>query len=163
MPATARRIALATGLHYNVLEWAAAPGAPDDVTFVLVHGFTDLAAGWDAVAERLTALGHVVAPDLRGHGDSDWVGPGGYYYFMDYVADLDDAIAQLARPRVIVVGHSMGGGVVVSYWAGSRPALLERARADRRHRHPRCRGGQIRGRAPRAGSTHGRARGPTGA
>jgi pimeloyl-ACP methyl ester carboxylesterase len=72
----------------------------------------------------------VVAVDVRGHGDSDWVGPGGYYYFMDYVADLDDVIRQLARTRVIVVGHSMGGSVA-SYWAGARPdrpaavALLE--------------------------------------
>jgi pimeloyl-ACP methyl ester carboxylesterase len=95
---------------------------------VLVHGFLDLAFGWHEVAPRLGA--HVIAVDLRGHGDSDWIGPGGYYHYMDYVADLDDVIARLARKRVIVVGHSMGGGVA-AYWAGSRPerpaalALLE--------------------------------------
>ena len=63
----------------------------------------------------------MIAPDLRGHGDSDWVGAGGYYHFLDYIPDLDEVIARLARPRVIVVGHSMGGSVV-SYWAGTRPA-----------------------------------------
>ena len=47
-----------------------------------------------AVAERLAPHGLVIAPDLRGHGDSDQVGPGGYYYFADYVADLDDAIVR---------------------------------------------------------------------
>jgi pimeloyl-ACP methyl ester carboxylesterase len=95
---------------------------------VLVHGFLDLAFAWHEVAPQLGA--HVIAPDLRGHGDSDWIGPGGYYHYFDYIADLDDVIARLARGRVIVVGHSMGGGVA-SYWAASRPeraaalALLE--------------------------------------
>jgi len=90
---------------------------------VLVHGFTDLGAGWCAVAPRLAHHGHVIAPDLRGHGDSDWIGPGGYYHFMDYVADLDDVIRQLARPRVVLVGHSMGGSVC-GYYAGVRPERL---------------------------------------
>jgi len=120
----AHRLALATGLTYNVLEW----DGGGDTTYVLVHGFLDLAFGWHEVAPRLGA--HVIAPDLRGHGDSDWIGAGGYYHYMDYVADLDDVIARMARKRVIVVGHSMGGGVA-AYWAGTRPdrvhalALLE--------------------------------------
>lgn len=68
----------------------------------------------------LAAHGHVIAPDMRGHGDSDRVGAGGYYHFLDYVADLDDVIRQLARPRLVLVGHSMGGSVC-SYHAGARP------------------------------------------
>jgi pimeloyl-ACP methyl ester carboxylesterase len=117
-------LTLATGLTGHALEW----DAPGDTTFVLVHGFLDNAYGWHEVAPLLGA--HAIAVDVRGHGDSGWVGPGGYYYYMDYVADLDDAIRQLARERVIVVGHSMGGGVA-AYWAGARPerasavALLE--------------------------------------
>jgi pimeloyl-ACP methyl ester carboxylesterase len=118
-----RRIALATGLTYNVLEW---DHATSDTTIVLVHGFLDLAYGWREVAEKLAARSHVIAPDLRGHGDSDWIGAGGYYHFLDYVADLDEVIARCARTRLVVVGHSMGGGVV-AYWAGTRtqrPAAL---------------------------------------
>jgi pimeloyl-ACP methyl ester carboxylesterase len=65
----------------------------------------------------------VIAPDLRGHGDSAWIGAGGYYHFMDYVADLDDVIRQTARERVILVGHSMGGSVS-GYYAGTRPERL---------------------------------------
>lgn len=102
-----------------MLEW----DGPGDTTFVLVHGFTDLAFGWCEVAPRLAAHGHVIAPDLRGHGDSDWIGRGGYYHFLDYVADLDDVIRQLARSRVVVVGHSMGGSIA-GYWAGTRPDQL---------------------------------------
>jgi pimeloyl-ACP methyl ester carboxylesterase len=119
----ARRIQLATGLGYHVWEWDGPAGG--DTTFVLVHGFMDLGAGWCEVGPRLAAHGHVIAPDLRGHGDSDRIGPGGYYHFFDYVADLEDVIRQLARPRVVLVGHSMGGSVA-GYHAGVRPARIAR-------------------------------------
>ena len=65
-----RKLALATGLTYHVLEW----DGPGDLTFVLVHGFADHSYMWNDVAERLAPHGHVIAPDLRGHGDSDWIG-----------------------------------------------------------------------------------------
>lgn len=117
----ARRIQLATGLGYNVQEW----DGPGETTFVLVHGFTDLGAGWCEVGPRLAEHGHVIAPDLRGHGDSDRIGPGGYYHFFDYIADLDDVIRQLARPRVVLVGHSMGGSVC-GYYGGVRPERIAR-------------------------------------
>ena len=65
----------------------------------------------------------MLAPDLRGHGDSDWVGAGGYYHFLDYIPDVDDLVIKLARKRLVVVGHSMGGGVA-AYWAGTRPTRL---------------------------------------
>ena len=128
MLATSRRIALPTGLTYHLLEW----NRGGDVTFVLVHGFLDFAYGWHEVAPLLAAAtnAHVVAIDVRGHGDSDWIGAGGYYHYLDYVADLDAVIERVAKRRLVVVGHSMGGGIV-SYWAGARPqrpaalALLE--------------------------------------
>jgi pimeloyl-ACP methyl ester carboxylesterase len=97
---------------------------------LLLHGFLDLGYGWFEVGEQLAKHGHVIAPDLRGHGDSDWVGAGGYYHFFDYLADVDSLVTRLARKRLVVVGHSMGGSVA-AYWAGTRPervsslALLE--------------------------------------
>src|SRR5205085_5967544 len=63
---------------------------------------------------------HVIAPDLRGHGDSDWIGRGGYYHFFDYLPDLDEVVARLAHGNVVMTGHSMGGSVA-AYWAGTRP------------------------------------------
>lgn len=119
-----RKISLATGLTYHLYEWAPSAGdAPGDLTFVLVHGFGDLGYTWSEVAERLAPHGHVIAPDMRGHGDSDWIGAGGYYHYMDYLADLDDVIAQVARPRVVLVGHSMGCSIS-SYYAGTRPERI---------------------------------------
>ena len=114
-----RRIALDTGLTYNVSTW----DGPQERTFVLVHGFSDLGLGWEVVAEKLAPHGYVIAPDLRGHGDSDRIGPGGYYHFLDYVADLDEVIERLARGKIILVGHSMGGSVS-GYYAGTRPQKL---------------------------------------
>jgi len=90
---------------------------------VLVHGFADSGFTWHEVAPLLATRAHVIAPDLRGHGDSDWIGPGGYYHFFDYLPDLDEVIARYARQRLVLVGHSMGG-TICSYWAGLRPERL---------------------------------------
>lgn len=111
-----RFLALPTGLTYHLLEW---PHPTSRTTIVLVHGFLDLGWGWKWVAQELARHYHVVAPDLRGHGDTDWIGAGGYYHFFDYLPDLDEVIRRTARDRLIVAGHSMGGSVV-SYWAGAR-------------------------------------------
>jgi len=54
-PMRSRKLSLATGLTYNVAEWDAHPG---ELTFVLVHGFGDMAVGkWARVAERLAPPG----------------------------------------------------------------------------------------------------------
>lgn len=118
------------GLELNVLEWAAKGPARGDA--VLVHGFQDVAWSWDLVAPELARIGYrVLAPDLRGFGDSDRVHPSGYYYFPDYVFDLTELVDALCGAHPIaLVGHSMGGNVAVMY-AGLYPervnklALLE--------------------------------------
>jgi pimeloyl-ACP methyl ester carboxylesterase len=120
-----RRIELGTGLGYHLLEWGGDDPALEH-TVVLVHGFLDLAWGWaPTVRAALAGRFHVVAPDMRGHGDSDRVGPGGYYHFTDYLADLHELIAAVGRDRVSLVGHSMGG-TICSYYAGAFPDRVHR-------------------------------------
>ena len=120
-----RRVRLGTGLTYHVLEWGGDDPALDH-TVVLLHGFLDLAWGWAPTARAgLAGRFHLVAPDLRGHGDSDWIGPGGYYHFIDYLADLHDLVGKVGRARVSLVGHSMGGSVA-AYYAGSYPERIHR-------------------------------------
>lgn len=79
--------------------------------FVLVHGGRDHARSWDRIAERLCADYHVVAFDLRGHGDSDW-SPGGNYGLPDNALDLVRVVETAGSPA-IVLGHSYGGAVTL--------------------------------------------------
>jgi pimeloyl-ACP methyl ester carboxylesterase len=136
-----RRIQLPTGLSYHVLEWGGAEdlksSARDAPTVILLHGFLDFAWTWEkVVCNGLQGRYRLIAPDLRGHGDSDRVGAGGYYHFMDYVADIHGLVEQVVgatqaeRPRIALVGHSMGGSVAAYYTAAfpeqvSHLALLE--------------------------------------
>src|SRR2546425_431022 len=53
-------------LHY--VDW----GNHDKPLLVLIHGGRDHARNWDWVAQTLRDDYHVIAPDLRGHGDSEW-------------------------------------------------------------------------------------------
>ncbi len=119
-PPASRLVPLATGLRYHVLEWP----ADSDHTVLLLHGFLDSAWSWEAVVDAgLAGRFHVIAPDFRGHGDSDRVGAGGYYHFVDYLADLDALIPEVARGRVSLVGHSMGGNVA-TYFCGTYPTRI---------------------------------------
>jgi pimeloyl-ACP methyl ester carboxylesterase len=108
------------GLKVHVVDW---PG-PAGRTIVLNHGFLDHARSWDPVAEALSGSSRVIALDARGHGDSGWIGRGGYYYFQDYVFDLTDVLDALVGGPVVLVGHSMGG-MVCSLFSGTYPERVE--------------------------------------
>ena len=76
---------------------------------VLLHGGRDHARSWDGIAEAFAADHYVVAPDLRGHGDSAW-SPGSEYTTSQYAVDLLTLVERLGRP-VRVICHSFGGQV----------------------------------------------------
>lgn len=111
------------GLRHRLLVHEAEPGAP---TLVVLHGFLDCAASFEPFIERLSArVPHrVVAPDLRGHGGTEWIGRGGYYHFADYVADVHALLATMEEP-VALFGHSMGGSIAALV-AGAFPEMLTR-------------------------------------
>jgi len=89
---------------------------------VLLHGWLDHAGSFDLLAPLLP--GRTVALDFRGHGDSQWVGPGGFYHFVEYIADLDGALELLSpQEPVRIVGHSMGAAAALIY-AATRPARV---------------------------------------
>ena len=108
-------------LHYVDYGTAGKP------LLVLVHGGRDHARSWDFVADRLTAHFHVIAPDLRGHGDSAWA-IGSQYSMAEYVLDLVQLLRRLDGQRVVLVGHSLGGAVVLHY-TGLFPASVVRVAA----------------------------------
>ena len=103
------------GLSLHYLEW----GERVDEPLILVHGFLDQAHSWSpfvaALQNRIKRPLWIIAPDCRGHGDSGWVGAGGYYHFPDYVYDLDCVIQALGVKTIKLIGHSMGGTISLLY------------------------------------------------
>jgi pimeloyl-ACP methyl ester carboxylesterase len=95
-------------LHY--VDW----GNRDKPPLVLVHGGRDHCRSWDWTAEVLRKDWHVIAFDLRGHGDSEWVSDGNYQS-SDMVYDLAHLVHQLALEPVTIVAHSLGGNVALRY------------------------------------------------
>ncbi|MGA3002432.1 MAG: alpha/beta fold hydrolase, partial [Acetobacteraceae bacterium] len=62
------RIYFSQRLRLHYVDW----GNPDAPPLLLVHGGRDHCRNWDWVATALQDEYHVIAPDLRGHGDSQW-------------------------------------------------------------------------------------------
>ncbi|HMO74858.1 MAG TPA: alpha/beta hydrolase [Sphingopyxis sp.] len=105
-------------LHYA--DWGNAEAPP----LLLVHGGRDHCRSWDWVAERLADRFHVIAPDLRGHGDSAW-SPDGNYEIGAFVYDLAQLIHQLDLAPVTIVAHSMGANISTRY-TGLYPANVRK-------------------------------------
>ncbi len=103
-------------LHY--VEW----GNEDAPPLVLVHGGRDHCRNWDWVAERLRRDWHILAPDLRGHGDSQWL-TGANYGMIDYVYDLAQLVHQKKLAPVTIIGHSLGGAISLAY-TGNYPETV---------------------------------------
>ena len=97
-------------LHY--VDW----GNPDAPPMILIHGGRDHCRNWDWVAEQFRDDYHIIAPDLRGHGDSQWM-VGGAYSQIDYVYDIAQLLRQKNMAPVTVVGHSLGGSISLLYTA----------------------------------------------
>jgi len=100
------------GLRLHYADWGNA-GAPP---ILLVHGGRDHCRSWDLIARALQPHFHVLAPDLRGHGDSGWT-KGGSYSLTEYVYDLSRLVRHVGARQVAIIGHSMGGMVGLIYAA----------------------------------------------
>lgn len=80
-------------------------GQPGGTPLVIVHGLYGSARNWGVIAKRMSDRGHVVAVDLRNHGDSPHRDSHSY---PDMAADLAQVIASLGG-KADIAGHSMGG------------------------------------------------------
>ncbi len=105
-------------LHYA--DW----GNPDAPPLLLVHGGRDHCRNWDWIADRLKKDWHIIAPDLRGHGDSQW-STTGTYSMEGYLCDLAQLIDQQSLAPVTVIAHSLGGNISLRY-AGIFPDKIKK-------------------------------------
>jgi pimeloyl-ACP methyl ester carboxylesterase len=104
-------------LHY--VDWGNG-GAPP---LILLHGGQDHCRNWDWVAQRLRNDWHIIAPDLRGHGDSQWSATGSYT-MAGYIYDLAQLIDQQRLAPVTLIAHSLGGNIALRY-AGVYPEKVK--------------------------------------
>jgi pimeloyl-ACP methyl ester carboxylesterase len=98
------------GLKLHYLDW----GNESAPLLLLVHGMRDHARSWDWIARALRDRWHIVAPDLRGHGDSQWSVDGAYHHAYN-VLDVADLVDTLGQEQVVILGHSFGGNVCGRY------------------------------------------------
>jgi len=105
-------------LHY--VDW----GNPTRPPLLMLHGGRDHCRNWDWAAAALRDEWHIIAPDLRGHGDSQWSTDGGYT-MAGYIYDLAQLVHQQRLAPVTIVAHSLGGQVALRY-AGIYPDTVAR-------------------------------------
>ena len=109
-------------LRYAVREAGTSEGEP----LVLLHGLMDTGAGFDALVSAMESRApgryRFIAPDWRGHGDTDATHDS--YWFPAYLLDLerllDVVVGRGPDNAVTLVAHSMGGQIA-SLYAGTRP------------------------------------------
>lgn len=106
-----RHVASVGGLRISYLD-AGPNGAP---VLVLLHALGDQANNWEPVLSQFADQYRVLAPDLRGHGESDWPGS---YAFETYADDVVGFLDAVELDSVTLVGHSMGG--VIAYLIAMR-------------------------------------------
>ena len=100
------RYVTVNGLRIHYLEW----GVPGRPPLVLLHGIARCAHNFDHLAPHFAQTHHVLAVDLRGHGDSQW-DAGAAYLVEDYTSDVAALIERLGLRNAVLWGNSTGGRV----------------------------------------------------
>jgi len=100
------------GLNHHVRHWGRL-GSPK---LFLIHGWMDSSPTFQFMVDALSGDWHVIAPDLRGFGQTQWLNQP--YWFPDYYADLHDILKHYTPDApALLVGHSMGAAIASSYAA----------------------------------------------
>jgi non-heme chloroperoxidase len=101
------KVTTSDGVTLRYLE--AGSGAP----LVMIPGWSQTAAQYKHQLEGLSTRYHVIALDMRGHGDSDKPSHG--YRISRFAKDLHDVLAALDLTEVNLLSHSLGCAVVWCY------------------------------------------------
>jgi pimeloyl-ACP methyl ester carboxylesterase len=97
-------------LHGHQLSYLDSGTGP---AVLFIHGLLGSHRNWAHLVDTLNTGHRVVAPDLFGHGAS--AKPMGDYSLGSHAATLRDLLDQLGIARVILVGHSLGGGIAMQF------------------------------------------------
>lgn len=105
-------------LHY--LDWGNESAPP----LLCIHGIHDHCRSWDWVVDYLKDDFHIIAVDLRGHGDSEWA-VGSSYMLIEYVYDIAQLISQQHLEPLNILSHSLGGTIAAMY-SGLYPESVDK-------------------------------------
>ncbi|MEM9088026.1 MAG: alpha/beta hydrolase [Cyanobacteria bacterium P01_F01_bin.53] len=111
---TRKTLDLPNGMRLSYLEWSAGGTTP----LLLLHGMADHAMVWLSLGKALQQTHHIIAPDLRGHGESSKPKTG--YGFEQMIGDLEALMAALNWESAHVLGHSWSAKLVTR-WVHQAP------------------------------------------
>jgi len=117
-PQPVDRFVTVSGMRIHYLDW----GSPEKPPLIMVHGIGRVAHTFDHIAPHFASKYHVMAIDMRGHGDSGW-DPMGAYLVEDYVKDIEGLADQLRLRNIVIWGNSTGGRVA-QVFAGLHPDVV---------------------------------------
>jgi len=106
-------------LKIHVVEW----GDENNQPVILLHHVSSQARTWDNFASVMSQNYHVIAIDMRGHGDSDWANEG-EYTTEHYAHDIEKIATHMGLKNIIVLGGSLGGRVGLVF-AANNPKLVQ--------------------------------------
>ena len=106
-----RRIAT-NGIKLNIAE----QGESDAPLIIMLHGFPESWFSWRHQFAPLAAAGyHVVAPDMRGYGESDKPADISAYNQEEVVNDIKGLVKALGYDTAVVIGHDWGGPTALAF------------------------------------------------
>ncbi len=88
---------------------------------ILLHGLADHRLVWSELGNFLSEKYHIIAPDLRGHGESSKPETG--YTFAEIIEDLEALLQHLNIAKINIIGHSWGGKLA-AIWVTKKPNLF---------------------------------------
>lgn len=104
-------------IQISYLEWN-----QGKIPLMLLHGMADHALVWTSLGEHLKENYHIIAPDLRGHGDSSKPETG--YFSEDIISDLEALINHLGWQKNHILAHSWTAKLV-PIWATKNPDYFQ--------------------------------------
>jgi pimeloyl-ACP methyl ester carboxylesterase len=108
-----RKVIQLSKVELSYLEWQ-----QGTEPLLLLHGLADHSLVWSSLGDYLAEDYHIIAPDLRGHGDSSKPEKG--YKFSDYIADLNEFMSYLGWNSAHILSHSWSAKLA-AIWATQQP------------------------------------------
>ncbi|BAZ42999.1 alpha/beta hydrolase fold protein [Calothrix sp. NIES-4101] len=111
-----RQTLFKSDIELSYLEWN-----KGEEPLLLLHGMADNAVVWSSLGEYLEPKYHIIAPDMRGHGDSSK--PEEDYTFNSAIADLEALMDSVRWSSAHIIAHSWSGKLA-AIWARQNPHRL---------------------------------------